>query len=231
MSVVTEHDTLWSAMPGWGISANLMPPEVIEERYLRVVRRRILIGLVATVALCALGYGYALIASQQSSSSLDTAQAQTAKLQVTQKTYANVTQIQGTVSEVQKQVSGLMSNDVDYAGLIGQVRQQLPAGMVIGQLTVNVDTAKAATGNTVTGAAILDSSGRPHIGTITIAGTGRAISDVSTYVDQLRKIGGAVEPYPLTNKTGPGGTEYSIQVTLTDQVLTHKYDAEKNGGN
>lgn len=236
MSVPTEQAPLWAAMPGWGISANLMPREVIDSRHVRVIRRRILIALAAAAVLCVMGYAYALIASQQASSALASEQAQTAKLRVSEKAYSGVTKVQGSVAQVKGQLSGLMTDDVHCAALIDQMRTQLPPGMTIGQLTVTVDTAKtgaaaSSSSGSSGGGASLDASDRKHIGTVEVSGTGQVLSDVSTYVDQLRRIPGVVEPYPLTNKAVTPGTQYSLQITLTDELLTHKYDASKNGGN
>lgn len=241
MSLLTKVDAagdtlpgpLWSAMPGWGISADLIPPEVIASRQLRVIRRRGVSALIGIVLLCALVYGFAVIQSHRAANSLAAEQTKTTQLQAAQSKYAEVTKIQGSVADVKRQLSVLMADDVAYAGLIEQLRAGLPPGMTIGELTVTVDTGKtsssASSGSA--GAATLDASGRKHIGTITISGTGQALSDTSSYVDQLRKIRGVVEPYPLTNKAKPPGTEYSLQLTLTDELLTHKYDAGKSGGN
>ena len=46
-------------MPGWGIVADLTPPELIAARGLRVLRKRIVAALVVIVLLCAGGYVWA----------------------------------------------------------------------------------------------------------------------------------------------------------------------------
>jgi hypothetical protein len=234
MSTTTqEAGTLWSAMPGWGISADLMPPEVFEERQMKVLRRRIIFAVAAVALLCALGYVYAALQRHEASNRLADVQAQTSQLQAKQSKYANVTRIQGSVAETKRQISGLMSQDVDLAGLVDQLRIQLPAGMTIGQLAVIVDSIKSSTAvsSATSGAAGLDASGRRHIGTVTVSGTGRTLADVATYLDRLKKLRGVVEPYPLTNKANGQGVQYSLQVVLTDDLLTHRFDADKNGGN
>ena len=235
MSTTTqEAGTLWSAMPGWGISADLMPPEVFEERQMKVLRRRIIFAVAAVALLCALGYVYAAVQRHESSNGLASEQARTSQLRTTETKYANVTRIQGSVAEAKREIAGLMSQDVDLAALIDQLRIQLPTGMTIGQLEITMDSTKdsaAAAASAGTGAVDLDASGRRHIGIVKVAGTARTLADVAAYLDRLKGLRGVVEPYPLTNKAVTPGTQYSLQITLNDELLTHKYDAGKNGGN
>jgi hypothetical protein len=235
MSVATQQAvTLWSAMPGWGISADLMPPEVYDERQMKVLRRRIILAVAAVALLCVLGYGYAAVQRHEASNGLANEQVRTSQLQARERQYANVTRIQGSLAEVKREISGLMSQDVDLAALIDQLRIQLPAGMSIGQLEIAMDSTKgsaAAAAASGTGGVDLDASGRRHIGTVKVAGTARTLADVASYLDRLKGLRGVVEPYPLTNKASGQGIQYSLQVVLTDELLTHKFDANKNGGN
>jgi Tfp pilus assembly protein PilN len=235
MSTTTQEvGTLWSAMPGWGISADLMPPEVLGERQIKVLRRRILFAVAVVALLCVLGYVYAAVQRHEASNRLADVEAQTSQLQAKQSKYANVTRIQGSVAEAKREIAGLMSQDVDLAALIDQLRVQLPTGMTIGQLEITMDSTKdsvAAAASAGTGAVDLDASGRRHIGIVKVAGTARTLSDVAAYLDRLKGLRGVVEPYPLTSKASGQGIQYSLQVVLTDELLTHKFDASKSGGN
>jgi hypothetical protein len=236
MSTTTqEAGTLWSAMPGWGISADLMPPEVFEERQMKVLRRRIIFAVAAVALLCALGYVYAALQRHEASNGLASEQVRTSQLRATESKYANVTRIQGSVAETKREIAGLMSQDVDLAALIDQLRIQLPAGMTIGELDITMDSTKdssaAAAASAGTGAVDLDASGRRHIGIVKVAGTARTLADVAAYLDRLKGLRGVVEPYPLTNKASGQGIQYSLQVVLTDELLSHKFDAKKSGGN
>ncbi len=225
--------TLWSVQPGWGIAADLTPPELIASRRVRMIRTGVIVVLVALLLLCGVGYGAAMWQNHGATSALADAQARTAQLQAEQNKYAAVTMLQGSVAEVQKQVAGLMGNDVAFAALVGALRQQLPPGMTISQLAVTIDTKTTgapagAAASAPGGASNLDASGQRHIGTVALSGTGTKVSDVAAFLDRLTTVPGVLEPFPLTNQATPNGVQYSLQMTLGDTLLTHQYD--KLGG-
>ena len=47
---------LWSTMPGWGIAADLTPPELINSRALKTMRKWLGAGLVVLLLACVGGY-------------------------------------------------------------------------------------------------------------------------------------------------------------------------------
>lgn len=236
-SAPPQFSTPWTGLPGWGIAPDLLPPEVIAGRQLREVRRRVVLGLAVVLILCVLGFGFGLARSLTAAGSLASEQDRTAQLQTEQNKYGNIMKIEGTIAEVQRQVAGLMAMDVNYAGLVDQLRTALPAEMSITRLQITVDTKQAGTsggsaGQTSnTGGGALDLSGGKHIGSITISGTEKSLTDLPRYLDQLKRVKGVVEPYPTANTAEGSAVTYTVQATLTDQLLTHKFDAPKNGGN
>lgn len=227
MTTIARPKELWNTMPGWGIVANLTPPELLAARKLRVIRKLLAVGLVLMLVIGAAGYTYAAIQRSAASGDLASEQARTAALQVQQRKYSGVVQIQGTITQVQSELAGLLKNDVDFEALLGQIRSRLPAGMTVGQLSVVLDN--GAVSSATGGGAALDASGLTHIGTVTLSGTGTRLSDVSTYVDKLKTITGVVEPYPASNQSADAGVQYSVQLTLTDELLTHAHDLNKIG--
>ncbi len=46
-ATTVEQPTLWNSTPGWGIAANLIPPELINARKLKVLRKFMAAGIVA----------------------------------------------------------------------------------------------------------------------------------------------------------------------------------------
>ena len=75
MTITEERPALWSAMPGWGIAADLIPPELINARQLKVLRKLMAAGIVALLVVCA--GGYYLAAAENSSASADLATVRT----------------------------------------------------------------------------------------------------------------------------------------------------------
>lgn len=213
---------LWSGMPGWGIAADLTPPELINSRQLKALRKLLAAGLVALVVACIGGYVVAARQHASASRTLDSVQARTTQLQFDARKYAGVTKIQGTVTGLQAQIATLMSGDVDLVTLIGKLRSNLPARMTISQESVTISVAAVASAGAPAGG--LDMSGLARIADITIAGTGRTLDDLSTYVDKLKVIPGIVDVVPGSNVLAASGTAYTLSFGLTSKLLSHRFD-------
>ena len=56
MTTHAQPNQPWNGMPGWGIVADLTPPELIASRHLKVLRKWIVLGLVVLVLACVAGY-------------------------------------------------------------------------------------------------------------------------------------------------------------------------------
>jgi hypothetical protein len=225
---------LWSTMPGWGIVANLIPPEVLQARRVRAVRKLVAYALCVLVLIAGVGYGFAWYRSQQAADALAAEQSRTSQLLAQQKRYADVTVLQGSVAGVRTQLSQLLASDVDASALITSILVQLPPGATVSQLavTMSAPAGKQATADVASGSAALDTSGRPRIGVISITGQALRVSDVSTLVDRLSALRGFIEPYPTSNTTNDKGTMYTIQFSINDRLLSHRYDVtSKTGGN
>jgi len=225
---------LWSTMPGWGVVANLIPPEVLQARRVRAIRKLVAYALVALVLLAGLGYGYAFYRSQQAADALSAEQSRTSQLLAQQKRYADVTLLQSSVAGVRTQLSTLLASDVDMAQLTTSILKQLPAGASVSQLAVTMapTAGRQATANMTTGTGNLDTSGRSHIGLVTVTGQAARVTDVSTLVDRLSTLPGLIDPYPTSNTTNDKGTLFTIQFSIDDRLLSHRYDTtSKTGGN
>jgi type IV pilus assembly protein PilN len=230
MTTITEPRELWSTMPGWGIVANLLPPEVLQARRVRAVRKGIVILLCALLVLAGAGYAYAYLQSRSAAQSLAAEQARTSQLLVEQNKYSGVTQIQGDVAHVQKQLTTLMKSDVDVPNLLGRVLSKLPAGASVSQMILNISVPSTTAPPTANGTTSLDTSGQTHIGTMAITGTARTLIDVSTFVDAIGVLPGVVDPFPTANAESNKGATFTLQLTLTDQLLSHRFDTTSPGG-
>jgi Tfp pilus assembly protein PilO len=214
-------------MPGWGIAADLTPPELVASRRLHKLRKAIVVCLVLVVLLCVAGYAWAFLRHSSASSDLDAANARTAQLTAQQARYAGVTQIQSTTAGVQSKVAALMKDDVDVPKLLADLRAALPATMAIKQLSLTLTPESA---HAVTGAVVPLPSAHATIGKITMSGSGRAFDDLSSYVEKLAAIPGVTNVLPGTNVADAAGTQFSLTLDLTDQLYSHRYDTNKAGG-
>jgi hypothetical protein len=219
MSSARAPAQLWSTMPGWGIAADLTPPELINSRELKTLRKWIGAGLVVLLLACTGGYLAASRQNHAAAADLATVNAETVQLQSGVGKYATVTQIQGNVSQIQAQIATLMSGDVDLVTLMGRIRRALPAPMAISNETVTIILAAAAAAPAGTVPPALAS-----IGTVTIAGTGSALDNLATYVEALQKIPGVINVNPTTNVLSGRTTHYSLSLTLTAAAFSHRFD-------
>ena len=225
---------LWSTMPGWGIVANLIPPEVLQARRVRAVRKLVAYALCVLVLLAGLGYGFAWYRSQQAADTLAAEQSRTSQLLAQQKRYADVTLLQGSVAGIRTELSRLLANDVDVSAVMAAILLQLLPGATVSQLAVTLSTpgSQQATTTPASGSGVLDTSGRPHIGLISITGQTARMSDVSTFVDRLSALPGFLDPYPTSNTTSDKGTVFTVQFSINDRLFSHRYDvSSKTGGN
>jgi hypothetical protein len=225
---------LWSTMPGWGIVANLIPPEVLQARRVRAVRKLVAYGLCVLILIAGAGYGFAWYRSQQAADALAAEQSRTSQLMAQQRRYADVTLLQGSVASVRSQLSELLVSDVDVSALMTAILLQLPPGASVTQLAVTMShpAGSTSTATPTTGSGALDTSGRPHIGLISITGQARKVSDVSALVDRLSALPGFIDPYPTSNTTNDKGALFTVQFSINDRLFSHRYDvATKTGGN
>jgi hypothetical protein len=220
----TQQDT----MPGWGIVADLTPPELIAKRRLTVVRRLVVAGVITMLLLCGAGFGYATWQHGKAEDGLAAEQLRTTTLLSEQRKYSSVTVVRGAIGQVQDQLAGLMSGDVDTAALVHSIVDALPATMTIDQMTVTISVAGTSgdRSGTTGGIGSLDLTGATHIGTVALSGTGAELTDLAGYVRALQDAKGVFEPYPLSNQATDTGTTYSLQLTLTDALLTHRYETQ-----
>jgi type IV pilus assembly protein PilN len=222
---------LWSTMPGWGIVANLIPPEVLQARRVRAIRKLVAYLLGVLVLLAGIGYGYAFYRSQQAAETLAAEQSRTSQLLVQQKRYADVTLLQTSVAGVRTELAQLLKTDVDVSALITSVLRQLPSGATVSQLAVTMSPPEGqqAKVNPASGTGSLDTSGRAHIGLMTVTGQAPRVSDVSTLVDRLGALPGFIDPYPTSNTTNDKGTLFTVQFTIDERLFSHRYDMQTGG--
>jgi hypothetical protein len=235
----TSHEELaqvWHTRPGWGLAANLTPPELAASYRLRALRGRILLAVCLVALLCAAGFAYGFWRSHQAGNALAAEQSQASVLAAQGAKYGAVTRIQGEVSSVNAQLSKLLADDVDVSALLGRIEAARPNGVAITSLTVSLDgtgTPDGSSGGSGSGSGTggsLDTSGAKHIGAIQIAGTGRHIDDLPAFVDKLAALPGVVDVLPASNTKQATGTQFSLNVVLTDKLFSHRF-APRTGTN
>lgn len=226
MTALAAPERLWVMAPGWGIAADLTPPEVVAARRLKALRRRIALALAVLTVLVAAGYVLAMMENSSARDRTAAEQALTPPLQTKQKAYGDVTETQARLTLSRTQVASLMAADVDVSALLTTLDTPLPAKMSITTLTVNLLQATVAA-PAAGGTEGLDTSGRAPIGSVVVGGTATTFDDVARYTDALASTPGVVNVVPTSSQADETGVQYSLTCTLTDVLLSKRFDPTK----
>lgn len=220
----------WSAMPGWGIFADLTPPELLALRQLKGLRKTLLIVLLVVVLACVGGYGYAMHQHSTAAAAYDRAQAQTSSLTAQQSKYSDVTRLRTTTAGINTQIASAMANDVDFAAFLGKVRAALPGSLSLTSVTMTTNPGTGTTAAGSGGAVSLATGAGTRIGTVSLVGTGQSLADLSGFVTALAALPGVVDVLPSSNTAAANATTFNVTFGVTDALYTHRY-AVKAGGN
>jgi hypothetical protein len=228
---VVDRPALWKSLPGWGIAADLTPPELLNSRQLKTLRKLMAAGVVLLLLICAGGYYLAAREKADTAVELKAAQSRTKELQRVGDSYSGVVAIQGSVKQVQAQVAQVMGADVDLVALLVVLESNLPETMVIKQESISINTVGVVGATGVPAGSSLDTSGLPRIGTITMSGTGRALDDLSDYIDRLEVVPGLVDVLPISNTASASTpeTQFNLTIGLTNALISHRFDVGGGG--
>lgn len=214
---------LWAAMPGWGIVADLTPPELVEMRRLTVLRKYMTLALATVVLLCVGGYFWAGAKTATADDRLAAANAGTAPLTAANAKYADVVALQDATHQVNSQIASLMASDVDVAAFVLKLQQAAPKGTTLTTLTVTLAAPSAAAPNGLTT--------DPVIGAVTIAGNSRRMVDVASYVTALQDLRGVTAVVPSSNTAATNATAaWTIALQMTDKLYSHRFDPAATTG-
>ncbi|MDO9377439.1 MAG: hypothetical protein Q7T56_01220 [Nocardioidaceae bacterium] len=222
-----------STMPAWGLAADLTPPEVIEGRQVRAIRKRLVVGLAAIVLVCVAGFAFATLQATTAEDSLASTQAATDELMAAQGQYDDVVKVQADTRAVDAQVAQLMATDVDVATLVTELRGTLPGTMSLTALNVTLTSATDAAAPPVAATDPAAEPGSTPIGTVTLTGSAQQLSDLAGYATDLAGIDGVANVLPASNAKGEAGaTTWTVTLGITDALHTHRYDldAPSDGG-
>lgn len=225
MSITLDRPTsTWETRPGWGIAVDLTPGEVVQARHVRVHKR--LIGL-ALVVLLALVVGVVLVVQDAKSTaqgSHDDAELRTTQLTAETQQYNVLTTMQRIIDQTTAQTATLMAQDLDFVNLMARIRAALPPELELGTATVvmspPVQAPVAAEGTTP----VPVPTGPQIIGSVTLAGTGGKIRQVTPFVSVLNHLRGVVDVIPTSIGKTDDGIQFTLTLNITDELYTHRYD-------
>jgi len=227
MTALLRRSDPWTVQPGWGIFVDLTPPELLNARQLRTVRRGVIAGLIAVVLLLAGAFFVEDRDRSAAENELANAQLATNQLQQKQHKYVGITELKGTVQQIRTQIAGLMQGDVATDSLLRSITAAQPAGVEVQTVSVSISPAGVAGAQAQTsGGSAIDVTTHARIGTVTLAGTTSRMDAVSTFVDRLSTLRGVLDVVPNSNSHSQDGGQFTVSLGLDDQLLTHHFDVK-----
>ena len=211
-----------------GVHADLMPAEIISARSAVAMRRRVLAGLAAVVAVLVAGYGFSWWQTHSARNDLAGAQGQGTTLNAETARYAPLVLAQGQTAAIHAQLAQLMTGDLSWRQMLTTLRAQAPAGTVLTQVTGSVTTGSSLAAAPTSGFSLND-TGLAQVGTLTLTGTARNKTMVATYADRLAAVAGLTAPTPTSVTSGSGtpgggsGVTFTMNVTINSKALGGRY--------
>lgn len=185
---------------------HLLPPEVAAFQKIKRVRRLLITGVIASVALVGLGVGVASLGLITSNANLASAQSETARLVTEQLKYKSVVTVQSQVADITGLQPVAATGEVLWEPYIASLQATLPPNTSITSFTAALKTGES----TSTDAASFDAA---HVATVSIVADSPK-SSISDWLDNMAKLKGFVGATPgsviLVQETG----RYTVSVTL-----------------
>lgn len=214
------------------IRANLLPEELVVNRRSGVLKRRLLAGLGALLALLVIWYGFSVWATSSAHHDLSKEQQQSSALQRQQQKYQPVVTAQEQSAEITGALTELMTGDLSWKNMLTTLGNNARHGVHLDSISGTMTSGAAATQPSADpGLSVLNSSGKQEVGTLTIAGTAPDKNTVAAYVDALGKVKGLGAAFPASVTTTDSGVSFSVNVIITTDALGGRYLPQSTGGN
>jgi Tfp pilus assembly protein PilN len=203
---------------------DLLPPAVRDRRRIAGLRRWLALGLLGVVAICAGGWGLALVQQRQAEEELAAVEARTARLIAQQQEYAEVPQVRTQIDAIEAARLQVSGTEVLWQPYLGAIAATAPDSVSIESLTVSVPAfdGEARTDPSATEAAP---------GTIVFTARSRDLPDTATWVEQLAAVPGFSDPWfstaSITETDGAVYYTVSALVEINPAAFAHRFEEEK----
>jgi hypothetical protein len=201
------------------IGVNLLPPEVIESRRGRKVRRIVVIALAGFTALLAAWYGAVSLQGTVARSDLSRAENDVVRMQRQQRDFDGLVRTQQQSKTINGQLSALLAKNVDWARLLTALQQAAPNGIQLLGVSSTLTAADKKPANGGAAAQLPSTTAEKVIGTLTLTGDGSGKPAVAAYVDALAKVPGVANA--LLGEVTPqdGRMHFSVRLDITEKAI------------
>lgn len=217
------------------VRAWLLPDEIISARQVKALRKQVLIGLVVVVVLLIGWFGLSKWQTSSANSNLHRAHEQGVSLQDQQSRYAPLVEAQTQITSIKSQLQTLMTGDLSWKTMLTTLQSKAPRGVAFDSVNGIVTAGGAAVpGSTPAGSTVLNMTGKPTVGQLTITGTAPDKRSVAAFSDALATVPGLTAPLISNVTVAEKTVKFSVSVVITSDALGGRYAAATTslaGGN
>jgi len=201
---------------------SLLPAEVNDFHRARAVRRKLVFGVFAVLALVAAGVAGTFYLAAQAEASLQSARAATQNLLTQEAQFAELRQVQSGIALVQAGQLVGASTEIDWTQYLTDLQATLPPGVTINTVTIDsaspfIDYAQASVP--------LEGS---RIATLSFAATSPTLPSIPDWLDGLATLTGFTDAVPDSVVIGEGST-YLVNMTMhiNSDAFSHRFAEEQ----
>lgn len=186
---------------------HLLPPEVIADRKAAVLRGRLGLGVVAVVAVVALGILWASSTAVTAQHDLTTAQAATQGLLKQEMTYAKVRSVQDQVDLIKTAQAVGASTEIAWTPYLQKVQDTLPPNVAITGVLVDSSTPIELYPQSTA------SLQGPRVATVVFTAQSPSLPEVPSWLLALKTLPGYADALPGSVNLDPSGV-YTVTITM-----------------
>ncbi|TPW71720.1 hypothetical protein [Schumannella sp. 10F1B-5-1] len=205
--------------------ANLLPPEIYDNRRKRSIRRnlRLLVFVVVIVVAAAVGGSWYLGFAAQNA--VQDARNEVDQLNLELAKFSEISKTQSLIAtgDAALQVGG--SSDIDWAGYITQLQGTLPAGVTITSVTADSQGIEEAYTQSDTP---LEGS---RIGTLTFSAESQTAPSIPDWINSLSGLPGFVDAAPTSYSRDETTGAYTVELVMhiDKNAYSYKYAPKPKG--
>lgn len=229
-TATTSNDVLdASTLRLLGLTANLLPPEIKENRRIALVRWVTLAALATVVVLLGAWYAFTWYQTSTERDKATGAEEVELSLRRQQRDYHELIAAKSETALINGQLKTLLATDVQWATLFTALRAAQPKGVALTNLSVAMaDQTANGAGSTSSGlhtaSGLPSADGGAPIGALTIAGTSTTKGAVAAYVDAMGTVPGVGNTLlsGVTN-SDKAGVDFTFRADLSKAALSGNY--------
>lgn len=201
---------------------DLMPPEVHKERAAKVVRRRLILGVLGVLVITLVGSAAATLLSLGAQDQLVAEQSRTPGILAEQAKYVDARTVQGQVDQVKVAQQVGVSTEIDWKKYLEGVQAILPGSVAIQSVSITSASPLAIYAQPT---APLQGA---RVATVAFEATSSVLPDVPAWLTSLATLPGFADALPgsVTLNAQTKGYKVSITMHVNDAAYAQRFASE-----